>query len=148
MLSYFVLWMSRKNLAWICSTRLDTIVNYNSYHVPYSPHRAISCVSFPFNLCVLSGMYMLLLGWSCWAAWAIFPAPQLDKFNFLCLYNFLCWRAFTAMVSTYESIGFQHALYDAVICCLVLLLRLFCFVYCVCFSILSSLLGLLWCSVL
>jgi len=31
------------------------------------------------------------------------------------------------MVSMYESIGFQHALYEAVICCLVLLIRLFCF---------------------
>jgi len=51
------------------------------------------------------------------------------------------------MVSLYESIGFQYALYETVICCLVLLLRLFCFVYCVCFSIFSSLLlylGLLY----
>ena len=41
------------------------------------------------------------------------------------------------MVSMYEPIGFQHALNEAVIRCLVLVSRLFCFVHCVCFSILS-----------
>jgi len=37
--------------------------------------------------------------------------------------------------SSLVTIGFPDALYEAIICYLVLLLRLFCFVYCVCFSI-------------
>ena len=38
------------------------------------------------------------------------------------------------MVSMYEPIGFQHALYAAAICCPVLLLRLFCLLCCTFFT--------------